>query len=354
VVAQSGNVFRVPRDGSKAERTVFLDLTKQVYMENWEEGLLGLQFDPEYAQNGFVYVDWTEKVAEREGDMGGTKAKSVHQSVISRFTTKPGDNGVRVVDPASELRLMEVFQPYGNHKGGTLRFGPDKMLYIAFGDGGLANDPFGNGQNKKSVLGKVLRIDVRGASKEKPYSIPEDNPFAKDAEARGEIWCWGMRNPWRISFDRETGDLWCGDVGQDRIEEVDRLVKGGNYGWNFMEGNERFKGRRQKGEMPTDLIAPIVTYPHPDGLSITGGHVYRGKTMPPLQGWYLYGDFVTLRIWAVKEDRQGGKHQVIEIGRAPAALSSFAEEPDGELLATCFDGHVYRIGLAPKEKDEGK
>lgn len=345
VVTQPGHVFRIPRDGTKSDRHVFLDMTKTVLTDNWEEGLLGFDFDPGYATNGFVYVYWSEKVAMREGDVGGRKARSSRQSVVSRFGTKEATDagGLRVVDPASELRVMEIFQPFGNHNGGTICFGPDKMLYIGLGDGGSANDPFGAGQNKATLLGKVLRIDVSGATADKPYAIPADNPFVGEEGSRGEIWTWGMRNPWRISFDRKTGELWCGDVGQNAIEEVNRLVKGGNYGWNFMEADEEFTLRRQKGEMPKDLLPPVASYPHKDGLSVTGGHVYRGTKLADLDGAYVYGDFATLRLWAVKEDREGGKHVVHALGKVPGQLSSFAEEPDGELLVTCFDGRIYRL-----------
>lgn len=350
VVTQPGVIHRVSQAADAKERTVFADLTDRVYAnQDWEEGLLGFAFDPDYANNGMVFVYYSEKTPLQNGEMyPGKKAKSTRQSVIARFGTKL-ENGVRVLDPTTELRNLIVFQPFGNHNGGTIVFGPDKMLYIALGDGGLARDPFGNGQAKESLLGKVLRIDVHAASKEQPYAIPADNPFAKEANARGEVWCYGLRNPWRITFDRATGDLWCGDVGQDRIEEVNRLVKGGNYGWSVMEGTEVFK---KKLEVPKDLIAPIVEYRHPaDGLSITGGYVYRGKAIPEIAGCFVYGDFSTLRIWAVKEDRAGGKHEVREIGRAPSQLSSWAEEPDGELLMTCFDGKVYR--LAPVGKTGG-
>lgn len=350
VVTQPGHVFVVPRDGSKSERRVFLDLSKTVFTDNWEEGLLGFAFDPAYADNGFVYVCWSEKTAQREGEMGNGKVvKSNRQSVISRFGTKPGDGG-RVVDPASELRVLEVFQPFGNHNGGTIEFGPDGMLYVAFGDGGAANDPYGNAQSKKMLLGKVLRIDVRGASQEKPYKVPADNPFLDEEAARGEIWCYGLRNPWRITFDRGTGDLWCGDVGQNRLEEVDRLVKGGNYGWNPMEGTEVFNLRKDKS-VPAGVIPPVAEYSHGEGLSITGGYVYRGSKIPGLQGWFVYGDFMTLKMWACKEDRQGGKHAVVTLARAPQQVSSFAEEPDGELLFTGFDGkkgRVWRLVAANK------
>ena len=346
VVTQPGMIFVVPRDGTKSDRRVFLDLSASVFLDNWEEGLLGFAFDPAYAENRLVYVYWSEKIDVAEAVMGnGRKAKSNRRSVVSRFATKDGEGG-RIVDPASELRVMEIFQPFGNHNGGTVIFGPDKMLYIALGDGGAANDPFDNAQSKKMLLGKVLRIDVAGASKEKPYKVPEDNPFVGEEGARGEIWCWGMRNPWRISFDRETGELWCGDVGQNELEEVDRLQKGGNYGWSWMEGTKRFALRRDKGKVPEGLLPPVVEYPRSGGLSITGGHVYRGKAIPALRGFFVYGDFMTRRMWAVREDRAGGPPTVVTLPRAPLMPSSFAEEPDGELLVTGFDrkdGEVHRL-----------
>lgn len=341
VVTQPGKVFVVHRAGG-ADRRVFLDLSQRVFLDHFEEGLLGFQFDPAYADNGLVYVYWTEKIEAREEPMvNGKKQKSNRQSVISRFATTAADGG-RVVDPASELRLMEIFQPFGNHNGGTLEFGPDGMLYVALGDGGAANDPFGNGQSKQTLLGKVLRIDVKGASKDKPYAVPADNPFVKEQGARGEIWCYGMRNPWRISFDRATGDLWCGDVGQNKIEEVDRLVKGGNYGWNPMEANEVFTLRKGR-EVPEGVIAPIASYQHSEGVSITGGYVYRGQRIPALQGWFVYGDYQMLKMWACKEDRAGGKHEVVTLARAPMMVSSFAQEPDGELLLTGFDGKKGKV-----------
>jgi glucose/arabinose dehydrogenase len=346
VVTQPGFVFAIPRDGEKAERRVFLDMSKTVLTENWEEGLLGFQFDPEFAQNGFVYVCWSERIERRRETMGnGKQAQSNRQSVISRFGTTKSAAGL-VVDPASELRLLEVFQPFGNHNGGTIVFGPDGMLYIAFGDGGAANDPFGNSQALTNLLGKVLRIDVRGATETAPYKIPADNPFVGQDGARGEIWCYGLRNPWRIAFDRQTGDLWCGDVGQNRIEEVDRLVKGGNYGWNVLEADEVFRERKETTPAPAGMIPPVAQYGHDLGLSITGGHVYRGSKIPALQGWFVYGDFMTLRMWACKEDRAGGKHEVVTLTRAPQQVASFAEEPDGELLMTGFrgrEGQIYRL-----------
>jgi len=347
VVCQPGEVFVVPRDPAKAERRTFLDISDAVLTKHMEEGLLGFAFDPDYATNGHVFVYWSESIeARREKQADGRQVKSNRQSVVSRFGTK-AENGARVVDPATELRVLQVFQPFPNHNGGTILFGPDGMLWIALGDGGAANDPFGNAQSKQSLLGKVLRIDVRNATKDAPYAIPADNPFVKEDGARGEIWCYGLRNPWRISFDRANGDLWCGDVGQDRIEEVDRLVKGGNHGWNWMEASEVFAQRRPKAPVPEglQLIAPVAEYPRKDGISVTGGHVYRGKAVPSLVGHFVYGDFVTLRAWAVQEDRERGQHRVVALARAPMPIGSWAEEPDGELLLCGWaeEGKIFRV-----------
>lgn len=343
VVTQPGVIHRIPRDGKAADRRPFLDLSGKVLTDNWEEGLLGFAFDPAYADNGLVYAYWSEQVAMREVERRGRKVKEIdRRSVISRFGTTEGDDG-RVVDPQTELRVLEIPQPFGNHNGGTIEFGPDGMLYIALGDGGAANDTLGSGQDKGSLLGKILRIDVRAATAAEPYRVPADNPFVGEAGARGEVWAFGLRNPWRITFDRQTGELWCGDVGQNRWEEVDRIQKGGNYGWNWMEADERFRGGKQVSSEPANLIPPVASYGRREGQSVTGGYVYRGKALPGLQGWFVYGDFHTFRMWAVREDREGGRHEVREIGRAPALLASFGEDPDGELLALCYDGRIYRI-----------
>lgn len=351
VVTQPGTVFRIPRDGSKADRQAFLDLSAKVFTDHMEEGLLGFAFDPDYPKTRHVFVCYSEKIPVRSETMANSKvAKSNRQSVVSRFTVKTSDSGP-VVDPASELRILEVFQPFGNHNGGTIVFGPDQMLYLGLGDGGAANDPFDNGQSKANLLGKVLRLDVRAASAEQPYRVPADNPFVGEAGARGEIWCYGLRNPWRIAFDRATGDLWCGDVGQNQFEEVDRLVKGGNYGWNVLEAHELFSLRREKVPAPKDAVPPVAWYPHSVGLSVTGGHVYRGTRIPELQGYYVYADFHTLRAFAVREDREGGKHRVVTLERVPNQPSSFAEEPDGELLVTCFFGRNGKVlRLVPAER----
>ncbi|MGE3175383.1 MAG: sorbosone dehydrogenase family protein [Planctomycetota bacterium] len=346
VVSQAGVVFAVPRDDDATERAVFLDLRPRVFQgEHWEEGLLGFAFDPDYAQSGHVWACFTEKMAQQVVEFGGDRrGKTRRRSVIARYDTAVGEGGARVADPDRELRVLVVPQPFPNHNGGTVVFGPDGMLYVALGDGGGQFDVWNNAQDLSVPYGKVLRLDVRGATAAAPYRVPADNPFVGRDGALGEIWCYGLRNPWRIAFDRATGDLWSGDVGQDDREEVDRLVKGGNYGWNWMEGTEVF---RTRGERPDDLIAPVADYGRGDGISVTGGHVYRGALLPGLQGCYVYADFATFRIWAVREDRTGGAHEVREIGRAPSQVSSFAEEPSGELLITCFDGSVYRLEPPP-------
>lgn len=344
VVTQPGFVYRVPRDAEKSGREVFLDLSEKVFTENWEEGLLGFQFDPDYANNGHVWTYWSEKIEPRTEPMARSKRKSNRQSIIARYTVTEKD-GRKSVDLSTELRVMEVFQPFGNHNGGTILFGPDGMLYITFGDGGAANDPYGNSESLAMLLGKVLRIDVRGATVEKPYKVPADNPFVGHAGARGEIWCYGLRNVWRMAFDSKTGDLWAADVGQGRIEEVNRLVKGGFYGWNTFEAHEKFAKRRGNAPTPEGHILPIASYTHREGVSITGGHVYRGKKIPALQGWYVYSDFMTKRAWACREG-EDGKHEVVRLKSAKFPPSSYAEEPEGELLMTVYigkKGKVYRL-----------
>ncbi|MBL8725462.1 MAG: PQQ-dependent sugar dehydrogenase [Planctomycetes bacterium] len=354
VVTQPGLVFRIPRDGQKSDRQTFLDLSGKVHTDHMEEGLLGFAFDPAYAETGHVFVCYSERIPVRSETMAnGKAAKSNRQSVVARFTVVAKDAATGpTVDPGSELEILTVFQPFGNHNGGTIVFGPDGMLYVGLGDGGAANDPYDNAQSKQNLLGKVLRLDVRAASPEQPYRVPADNPFVAEAGARGEIWCYGLRNPWRIAFDRATGELWCGDVGQNQLEEVDRLVKGGNFGWNVLEATALFDLRREKVPAPKDAVPPVAWYPHSVGLSVTGGHVYRGTKIPELVGSYVYADFHTLRAFAVREDQKGGAHRTVTLTRLPKQPSSFAEEPDGELLATCFfgrNGLVLRMVPAAKQ-----
>ena len=347
VLEQTGRILIVPRDGSVDGRDVFFDShDKILHPENGghnEEGLLGMAFDPDYEDTGHVFVYYSERLPAKPQQSSGRRRsrRFPRQSVLSRFTAEESEIG-RVVDPDSELVLMRITQPYGNHNGGTIIFGPDSMLYIALGDGGAANDPHGNGQNKAALLAKILRIDVREASREQPYEIPEDNPFVTDPDARGEIWAYGLRNPWRMSFDAETGELWCGDVGQNLWEEVDHIVKGGNFGWNLMEATHPFPPTREVDPDKRDqLLLPVAEYPRNDGISITGGYIYRGEKIPELQGAFVYGDFQTRNMWAVIEDPEGDEHRVIALGEAPGLIASFGELPDGELVVLCFAGNQF-------------
>ena len=351
VVTQPGGVFRIPRDGTRSERFQFLDLSQEVTTEDWEEGLLGFAFDPDYAENGYVYVDYSEAVSQEEGY--GRAFDYRRQSVIARLSTRSTPQGP-VADLDSELRILVVPQPFGNHNGGTIVFGPDQMLYIALGDGGKANDPFGNGQDRTTLLGSILRIDVSDASADLPYSIPPDNPFegGDAAGPRGEIWAYGLRNPWRISFDAETGELWCGDVGQNLYEEVNRIQEGGNYGWNHREGWHVFGLRKAVDAAPDNLLPPVVEYPHSEGISVTGGYVYRGVLHPELTGQYLYGDFGTRRQWLVLENRENSKTarpQVTRICDAPGPIATYGEDEHGEILVLCYGGNngdqgrIYRL-----------
>jgi glucose/arabinose dehydrogenase len=274
-----------------------------------------LTFHPNYKKNGEFFVFYTTK-----------KAKLTN--IISRFRVSKDDPDK--ADPVSEEVLMEIKKPYWNHDGGTLCFGPDGYLYITHGDGGLANDPHNNGQNLKTLLGKVLRIDVDRKDKDKPYAIPKDNPFVTKEGARPEIYAYGLRNIWRMAFDRKTGKLWASDVGQNLYEEIDHIVAGGNYGWNIREGLHPF-GAQGVGPRK-DLIEPIWEYHHDVGKSLTGGLVYRGKRLPELEGAYVYGDYVTSRIWALRYDddkKRVTANQPIKKTMVP--IMSFGEDEKGEI-----------------------
>ena len=249
VVEQTGKVFILPNSPAARTASLFLDISAKVSTQVTEEGLLGLAFDPDYARTGAFFVYYS--------------AAGPRRSVISHFTARANDPNT--ADPSSEQVVMEVPQPFANHNGGMLAFGPDGYLYIGLGDGGSAGDPQGNGQSLRTLLGKILRIDVRAANR--AYAIPADNPFAgadAPAGARGEIWAYGLRNPWRFSFDRATGDLWAGDVGQNRREEIDLVRKGGNYGWNIMEGDGCFSPAT--GCNRAGLMAPVTAYGRDQGV----------------------------------------------------------------------------------------
>jgi len=332
-IATEHGVIHVFQNDPKADKTrIFLDIQDRVvYNDNQnEEGFLGLAFHPKFSTNGEFFVFYTTK-----------KAKATN--VISRFRLSKDDPNR--ADPASEEVLLRIVRPYWNHDGGTLCFGPDGYLYIALGDGGSANDPHKNGQNLKTLLGKILRVDVDRKAPGKSYGIPEDNPFAGKKDPLPEIWAYGLRNPWRMAFDRKTGKLWAADVGQNLYEEIDIIVKGGNYGWSRREGLHPF-GPDGVGPRK-NLIDPIWEYHHDVGKSLTGGSVYRGRSLPELRGAYLYGDYVTARIWALWYDE--AKKRVVAnrpIGDPNEPILSFGEDEDGEvyfLAATVSGKGVFRF-----------
>lgn len=324
VLEQPGRV-RILREG-KVLAEPFLDLTEQVRSSGNEQGLLGLAFAPNYARSGVFYVHYT-------GQQG--------QTVIARYQVS-AQNPDRA-DAGSAEVLLTVEQPFSNHNGGAILFGPDGYLYIALGDGGSAGDPQNNGQNLSSLLGKLLRIDVRQPG---PYRIPPDNPFVGQAGARGEIWAYGLRNPWRVSFDRATGDLYIADVGQNALEEINLQPagsKGGqNYGWRVYEGSRIYKGNELK-----NVTFPVIEYDHGGGnCSVTGGYVYRGKAIPDLVGAYIYGDYCSGRIWAARAPaRAGGQWSTTELMQAGFRISAFGEDEQGELYVIDHGGAVHRMAL---------
>lgn len=317
VTIQQGSIHVFPND-PKADRTkIFLDITKKVNYNDKEneEGLLGLAFHPSYKKNGEFFLFYTLKQPKLT-------------NILSRFRVSKDDPDR--ADPDSEEVLLKIERPFWNHDGGTIAFGPDGYLYVALGDGGAADDPHKNGPNLKTLLAKVLRIDVNTKSDGKNYGIPRDNPFVGKADALPEIWAYGFRNIWRMAFDRETGKLWAGDVGQNLYEEIDIVVKGGNYGWSIREGLHPFS-EQGVGPRP-ELIEPIWEYHHDVGKSITGGVVYRGKRLPELVGSYLYADYITGRIWALRYDE--AKKRVVANRPLPATketIVSFGEDEQGEV-----------------------
>ncbi len=320
VVLQEGRIVSIANDPDADSHRVVLDLTDRVSRAGNEEGLLGLAFDPEYARNGYFYVYYS--------------AAGPRRSVVSRFSA--GDDGA---DPESERIILEIPQPHSNHNGGEIAFGPDGFLYIALGDGGSAGDPGRNGQNLGTLLGTILRIDIDSIDAHGGYAVPADNPFVGQTGARPEIWAYGLRNPWRFSFDRLTGDLWTADVGQNRYEEVDLILPGANYGWNLMEGAACFAERDCSG---VGLVPPVAEYGRADGCSVTGGYVYRGLRLPSLYGAYVYGDFCSGRIWALRFDGRAVTEH-IQIADTDLQIASFAEGPDGELYVISFTRRVYRF-----------
>ena len=317
VVAERGGTVRVL--GADGPSEPIVDVSDETVPQG-ERGLLGLAFAPD---GEHLYLSFTDE----RGD-----------SRLDEWATGPG---VGDVDPASRRTVLMVDQPFPNHNGGNIVFGPDGLLYFGLGDGGSGGDPAGRAQNPDELLGKILRIDP-GASGGDPYAVPADNPFAGGG-GRGEVYVTGVRNPWRFSFDRATGDLWVGDVGQGSQEEIDLLpagqVAGANLGWDRLEGNEPFEG-----EAPPDAVPPVFTYGRDEGYSVTGGYVYRGSAIAGLEGVYVFADYGAGVVRALDVD--GGRvvaHRSLEVSTGPAALASFGEDAGGELYVRSLDGPVYRL-----------
>jgi glucose/arabinose dehydrogenase len=320
ILEQSG-VILVWQNGSILPQP-FLDIRQRVGSDGSERGLLGLAFHPQYAQNGYFYINYT--------DLSGN-------TVIARYQVSSDDPNRAQAD--SEIRLLQVTQPFANHNGGEVTFGPDGFLYLGLGDGGSGGDPYGNGQSLGTLLGKILRLDVNNGD---PYSIPASNPFANGG-GLPEIWAYGLRNPWRFSFDHLTGDLYIGDVGQNSWEEIDFLPAGSpggtNFGWNIMEGFHPYQGSAPAGG---DLTPPVVEYGHDMGCSVTGGVVYRGERLPGWQGVYLFGDYCSGNVWGLLRDPQGNWQSRL-LFETPARITSFGEDESGEVYMVDYGGRVYTL-----------
>ncbi|MYA19804.1 MAG: PQQ-dependent sugar dehydrogenase, partial [Chloroflexi bacterium] len=325
-VAEQGGRVHVLHAGGE---TLLLDLRPQVSRAGNEEGLLSVAVDPRFATNGHLWLYYS---VDRSFDPGPRRTR------LSRFSVDLEANPF-AVDAGSELVILEVEQPFSNHNGGAIRFGPDGMLYLGFGDGGSAGDPRGHGQNLGTLLGSVIRIDAREASEAEPYRVPSDNPFVDTPGARAEIWAYGLRNPWRMAFDA-GGRLWAGDVGQNALEEIDVIERGGNYGWNRLEGTRCYRpssGCDEEGATP-----PIAEYGRNLGCSVTGGVVYEGEAIPVLAGSYLFADYCSGRLWAL--DPESGT--IVEVARSPDQVASFGRDARGEVYLLTFGGPILRVAPA--------
>lgn len=318
-ILEQGGTIRIWQNGRLLPEP-FLDISSLVACCG-ERGLLGLAFHPNFRQNNLFFLNYTN----RSGN-----------TVIARYRA----NGNRAEADSAQI-LLTIAQPYANHNGGMIAFGPDGMLYIGMGDGGSGGDPINAGQRLDTLLGKILRIDVNRSEGNRAYAIPADNPTL--AGRRSEIWSYGWRNPWRFSFDRQTGDMWIADVGQNAVEEVHfqpASSKGGeNYGWRIMEGNRCFNPPQNCNR--EGLVMPVLTYTHDQGRSITGGYRYRGSAMPAFRGAYFYADYVSGRIWAATP--QGERWQSREVLKTDLNISSFGEDAAGELYVIDHRGTVYRM-----------
>jgi glucose/arabinose dehydrogenase len=323
VSEQVGRILIV-QDG-QVNPTLFLDIVSLVGSGASEQGLLSVAFHPDYGNNGFFFVDYTDK----QGD-----------TVIARYQVSDNPD---VANPDSARTLLTIGQPYANHNGGQLAFGPDGYLYVGMGDGGSANDPENNAQSLDTLLGKILRLDVDQGD---PYGVPQSNPFVNQNEARPEIWSYGWRNPWRFSFDGATGDMYIGDVGQNQYEEIDFEPAGAagglNYGWRLMEGLHCFNPS-DCDPASLDVVLPIAEYDHSQGCSVTGGYVYRGARFPELTGIYFYGDFCSGLIWGLRPAADRGWSQA-QLLQSDLSISSFGQDEGGELYVIDHRGGVFQVG----------
>lgn len=326
-ILEKAGTIRIWQDNALLA-TPFLDITDRVNSSGNEQGLLGLAFPPAYSSLGYFFVNYTD----RNGD-----------TVVARFTTLA--DAPDQADATSEQILLQIDQPAGNHNGGMIAFGPDGYLYIGMGDGGGAGDRYENGQNPDALLGKLLRIDVT-SDPSQPYTIPADNPWVANdwngVDVRDEIWAVGLRNPWRFSFDRTTGDLWIGDVGQNQYEEINFTAAGEgglNYGWPIMEANDCY---RESNCSMEGLVLPVAEYSHAGHCSVTGGYVYRGQMFPALQGIYLYGDYCSGALWALAPAGAEGWSNA-EVLRSDVRLSSFGQDEAGELYLVDMGGRLLRL-----------
>ncbi len=321
IIEKPGLVKILQPDGSLSGQP-FLDITGRVGSDAYEQGLLGLAFHPEYAENGRFFVYYTNLAGD---------------TVVSRFVVT---DDLNLANPDSEVILLTQEQPYRNHNGGGLDFGPDGYLYISLGDGGSAGDPLGAGQSLNTLMGKILRIDI---NTESGYRIPPDNPFASNG-GLPEIWAYGLRNAWRIAFDPATGDLYIADVGQNQWEEINVVLSGTpgglNFGWDLMEGNHPFEGAYSP-----DLTLPVVEYSHDQGCSVTGGYVYRGQSIPDMQGVYLFGDFCSGNVWGLLKSGEGWVSSILF--RSGIQISTFGQDEAGEIYIGGYNGTLYRLEPSP-------
>jgi glucose/arabinose dehydrogenase len=343
VCEQEGTVWVIEpgKDGAQAKRSVYLDLTDRVRCEHNEEGLLSIAFHPKFKENGRLFVCYSHGKNYYRSDTKKTRVDPV-ASRVSGFVVKKFD--APSVKADTEQVIIEWGKPWGNHNGGQLAFGPDGYLYMGPGDGGAGGDPEGNGQRLDRLLAKILRIDVDKPANGLNYGIPADNPFVNVEGARPEVFAYGMRNPWRFSFDRKTGKLWAGDVGQDKWESIKVVAKGTNQGWNIFEGTHPFRN----GTPRDPVQMPLYDYGRRDGASVTGGFVYHGKRFPALEGVYIFGDYVSGNVFGLRETT--GKPEVWRlIDQSNHAPSSFGEDEDGEIYFVHHArvrGEIMRFQLA--------